>query len=141
LQARLGELYLNLYDYKQSLIYWERVLKDKNYITEQNDSAKALIYHCVAVAYCHNEQLESSIKMWQQSSYYVKKCYGEKSPRMALEYSGMALVYYKQQNFLHAVELLNEAYSILEKECGKDYRATRRIAKLREDWRKKLNNQ
>ena len=139
LRARLGEIYLYLGDYKKSLGYWERVIEDKNYIDEQSDSAKALIYHYTASAYCHNDLLDKSLEMCAQSSYYTKKCYGEHSDRMALEYSGVAAVYYKQKNISRAIELLDKALFILEKGYGKDYYVTQRIAELRYKCEKELS--
>ena len=134
LQARLGELYLDTGNYRVSIIYWNLVLSNSNFMKRQDDSEKSIIYRCLAAAYCHTDNLAEAATTCETYISFTEKSYGKESPQMGVAYAAKALIFYKQKKRIEAIKLLDNSYSILEKKCGKEYCATRQIAKLREKW-------
>ncbi len=135
LQVRLGNLYLRTAQYEKSLKCLEAALKNRRYIDEQDDSDRAYLYGKLAAAYCHNNKLNEALAKYQQSIEIIKKGTGENCPQIAIEYAGLALVYYKQKKITEAIKFLDLSYDIFREQCGGEYRATQRIAKLRDKWK------
>ena len=139
MQSRLGQIYFHEANYPASLTHFEMALKNETFIKHQEIADLAGFYGEMAAAYCHNNRLSEALVFYEKSIIYTQQTYGNDSARIGVEYAGKALVFFRQGKTLEAIKLLDLAYSILEKKCGKDYRATRRIAKLREEWQTKLN--
>jgi len=134
LQVRLGKMYLYNEEYSKSLVCLESAVANRFYIREQNGLNKAYLYGNLAAAYCHNNKLNEANAMYIQSIDLMKKCFGDKSAHLAIEYSGLALVRYKQKKFMEAIKFLDLAYDIFLEQKGCEYHVTR-IAKLREEWK------
>lgn len=140
LHADLGKLYLQEANYPGSLTHLEMALNNEAFIKHQEVSDLAGFYGDIAAAYCHNNRLPEALHFYEKSIIYTKQTYGNDSARIGVEYAGKALVLFRQGKTVEAIKLLDLAYSILENKCGKNYRATRRISELRDEWQTKLND-
>ena len=134
MSAKLGEAYSSSCNYKRSLPFLIETINNKDFMRNQSDYDKAIIYGHMASAYLFCDQYEEAEKYDRIFFEYARKSAGECSALIAAGYAGQAMFYYRKHKIKMAIDLLNKSYTIFKKINGDQHRDTLKVKKLLDQW-------